>query len=88
MKCEKMAILRSLSKCHSRLTPFIAKNLEKFPELGRQVPEAEERGDVRELIFQGYRIIYLHQTAHVYIAAVTHGSRDLIGMENRPWEVS
>ena len=66
----------------------VTKNLENFPELGRQVPEAEERDDVRELIFQGYRIIYLHQTAHVYVIAVTHGSRDLIGMENKPWEVS
>ena len=28
------------------------------------------------------------RVAHVYIAAVTHGSRDLIGMENKPWEVS
>ena len=34
-----------------------AKKLEDFPELGRKVPEADEREDVRELIFQGYRII-------------------------------
>ncbi len=33
--------------------------LAKFPDIGRKVPEAEERNDVRELIFQGYRIIYL-----------------------------
>jgi len=66
----------------------VTKNLENFPELGRQVPEAEERDDVRELIFQGYRIIYLHQIDHVYIVTVIHGSRDLTGMENKPWEVS
>jgi len=65
-----------------------AKNLEKFPELGRTVPEAEETENVRELIFQGYRIIYLHRSDHVYIIAVMHGSRDLIEMENKPWEVS
>ena len=64
------------------------KNLEPFPELGRKVPEAKERNDVRELIFQGYRIIYLHQPHSVYIIAVVHGSRDLTGMENKPWEIS
>lgn len=65
----------------------VAKNLEKFPELGRIVPEVEETKNVRELIFQGYRIIYLHQPDHVYIVAVMHGSRDLTGIENKPWEV-
>ena len=64
------------------------KNLEAFPELGRTVPEAEETENVRELIFQGYRIIYLHQPDHVYIVAVTHGSRDLTGMERKPWDIS
>ena len=65
----------------------VAKNLENFPDLGRQVPEAEEREDVRELIFQGYRIIYLRQPSFIYIVAVIHGSRDLSGMENKPWDV-
>ncbi len=65
----------------------VTKNLEIFPDLGREVPEAEERDDVRELIFQGYRIIYLRQTGFVYIVAVIHGSRDLSGMENKPWDV-
>ncbi len=32
--------------------------LEDFPKIGRPVPEAESRDDVRELIYQGYRIIY------------------------------
>ncbi len=64
------------------------KNLEPFPELGRKVPEAKERSNVRELIFQGYRIIYLHQPEYVYIIAVIHGSRDLTSTKNRPWEIS
>jgi plasmid stabilization system protein ParE len=37
------------------------------------------------LIFQGYRIIYLRQVDFVYIVAVIHGSRDLAGMGNKPW---
>ncbi|MCF6250398.1 MAG: type II toxin-antitoxin system RelE/ParE family toxin [Methylococcaceae bacterium] len=61
--------------------------LEDFPDIGRGVPEAEERNDVRELIFQGYRIIYLRQSDHVYIVTVIHGSRDLSGMNDKPWDV-
>ena len=61
--------------------------LADFPDIGREVPEAGERENVRELIFQGYRIIYLHQPDHVYIVTVIHGSRDLSGMENKPWEM-
>ncbi len=64
----------------------MTKNLEIFPDLGRKVPEAEEREDVRELIFQGYRIIYLRQTDFIYIVAVIHGSRDLPGMDDKPWD--
>ena len=64
----------------------VVKNLDTFPDLGREVPEAEERDDVRELIFQGYRIIYLRQTNLTYIVAVIHGSRDLSGMEKKPWD--
>ena len=33
--------------------------LHDHPQLGRRVPEAESRDDVRELIFQSYRIVYL-----------------------------
>ena len=58
--------------------------IHNFPELGRKVLEAEEREDVRELIFQGYRIIYLHYPDHVYIVTVIHGSRDLNSMKNIP----
>ncbi len=51
---------------------FVAKviaSVEKLtdhPHIGRRVPEAD-RDDVRELIFQGYRIIYLTETDHLYI---------------------
>jgi toxin ParE1/3/4 len=44
-----------------------AKKLETFPEIGRRVPEAEERIDVRELIFRGYRIIYFIQPESISI---------------------
>jgi plasmid stabilization system protein ParE len=56
--------------------------------LGELYPKQKKLKNVRELIFQGYRIIYLNQPEHVYIVAVMHGSRDLTGMENKPWDVS
>lgn len=61
--------------------------LQDHPRLGRRVPEAEEREDVRELIFQSYRVIYLVEAEHVYILTVIHGSRDLSGQAAKPWEV-
>ena len=62
-------------------------NLEAFPKMGRPVPEAEGRGEVRELIYQGYRIIYLASHDGVFIVTIVHGSRDLERLENKPWEV-
>ena len=41
--------------------------LKDHPRLGRRVPEADDREDVRELIFQGYRIIYLVESEHAHI---------------------
>lgn len=59
--------------------------LYEHPRIGRQVPEAE-REDIRELIYQGYRILYLIQEPPtISILAVIHGSRDLAGIEPRPW---
>jgi toxin ParE1/3/4 len=62
--------------------------LQAHPQLGRRVPEAEDREDVRELIFQSYRVIYLVETEQVSILTVIHGSRDLGGQVSKPWEVA
>jgi addiction module RelE/StbE family toxin len=51
--------------------------LVEFPEMGRHVPETDA-ADVRELIVQGYRIIYqIEAPTRVVILAVVHGRRDL-----------
>jgi len=50
------------------------------------VPEADDRYDVRELIVQGYRIIYLLETEQLIILTVIHGSRNLGQQETKPWE--
>ena len=61
-------------------------SLTEHPQIGRKVPEAD-REDIRELIFQNYRIIYRIKPEHVYIVTVLHGSRDLAGQAVKPWEV-
>ena len=61
--------------------------LKDHPQLGRRVPEAEEREDVRELIFQSYRIISFFDADQVHILTVLHGSRDLGGQAAKPWDV-
>jgi addiction module RelE/StbE family toxin len=61
--------------------------LQEHPKIGRRVPEAKDREDVRELIFQSYRVIYLLEAEQVHILTVIHGSRDLAGQEKKPWEV-
>lgn len=63
-----------------------AEALQEHPKMGRTVPEAD-RDDVRELIYQGYRIIYRTKPDRVQVIAVVHGSRDLAGKEVKPWEV-
>ena len=60
--------------------------LEDYPGMGRRVPEADDREDVRELIVDGYRIIYLLQAEQLEILTVIHGRRDLAGPERNPWE--
>jgi plasmid stabilization system protein ParE len=63
-----------------------AETLTEHPQIGRKVPEAG-REDIRELIFQNYRIIYHIKPEQVYIVTVIHGSRDLAGQEDKPWEI-
>lgn len=63
-----------------------AEKLQDHPQIGRSVPEAN-RDDVRELIFQGYRIIYRTMPHRVQILTVLHGSRDLAARDSKPWDI-
>jgi len=54
-----------------------AERLVDFPESGRHVPEMPSE-NVRELIVQGYRIIYqIEADSRVIVLTVVHGRRDL-----------
>ena len=64
-----------------------AETMLKTPQIGRTVPEFN-RPDLRELIFRGYRIVYLLQDDEAYILRVVHGSRDLFALvRQEPWEI-
>ena len=65
-----------------------AETLLKTPQVGRMIPEFN-RSDLRELIFRGYRIVYLLQNNEILILRVVHGARDLPALVRRePWNIS
>ena len=89
--------LRDLHDYIAKDSPFYAKRfvariiaaverLAEHPQIGRRVPEAG-RDDIRELIFRGYRVVYLTRPDRLDIVTVIHGSRDLAGERPKPWEV-
>ena len=44
--------------------------IEIFPESGSNIPELPERKDLRELVFNNYRIIYRTEKTNTYILTV------------------
>ena len=48
------------------------KRLEEFPLSGRRVPEFEDRPDLREIIFEQFRVVYKVTETHVEILTVRH----------------
>ena len=57
--------------------------LERFPEMGRMVPEVG-RPNIRELIWRKYRVIYRLDPNRINILLFQHGKRPLDpeGLEN------
>lgn len=60
------------------------RRLGSFPESGRKIPEADA-DNLREIIVQGYRVMYRFEVNTVLILAVIHGSRDVSNANNQPW---
>ena len=62
--------------------PFIerllhtTRHLPQFPHSGRAMPEAKNVR-IREVIYQGYRIIYRVLPDAIQVVTVIHGSRDV-----------
>ena len=57
------------------------------PRVGRVVPEKNDK-DVRELLYQHYRILYRIKGEQIEVLTVIHGARDLTALKPAPWEVS
>ena len=60
--------------------------LPEFPEMGRIVTEQNDK-NIRELIYQKYRIVYRVEKERILILAIIHGSRDLSAIDAKPWEI-
>lgn len=61
-------------------------HLEQHPLSGRIVPDLA-RDDIREIIYQHYRIIYwVSSDEQIDIISVVHGSRDLSQVSYAPWD--
>lgn len=61
------------------------RHLPQFPKSGRVMPEADDP-HIREVIYQGYRIIYRLRDETIEIVMVIHGSRNVAGQTPLPWE--
>jgi len=61
-------------------------SLEKFPEMGRTVPEVEEE-TIRELLLHNYRIMYRVEADRILVLTVIHGARDLSQRKPKPWNI-
>lgn len=54
----------------------IIENIALFPKAGRVVPEYQDE-NLREKIFQSYRIVYRLKEDFIEIVVITHSSRQL-----------
>jgi len=62
-----------------------AERLQSAPLLGRVVPEYG-RQDLREVIVQNYRVVYLVRGDEVIVVRVVHGARDFrTVLGPQPW---
>ncbi len=57
------------------------RHLPQFPESGRLMPEAKNP-HIREVLYQGYRIVYRLSPELIEVVMAVHGSRHLGGQEN------
>lgn len=65
-----------------------ARQIQRQPQIGRRVPEAlDAPGDIREILYRSYRMLYRIEPDGVGIIAVVHGARDLASADPKPWEL-
>jgi addiction module RelE/StbE family toxin len=60
--------------------------LTAFPHMGRPAPEAGHQDHIREIIIQGYRVIYrIANDSSVQIVTIVHGARNSANLP-QSWE--
>jgi toxin ParE1/3/4 len=64
-----------------------AERVADHPGAGRVVPENNDE-NVREILYQHYRITYRVKKDEIEMLTVIHGARDLTSLEPMPWDVS
>ena len=64
-----------------------AERVADHPKAGRVVPENNDE-NVREILYQHYRIIYRIKSDDIEMLTVIHGARDLASLERMPWDVT
>jgi toxin ParE1/3/4 len=63
------------------------RHLPQFPQSGRLMPEAKTP-NIREVLYQGYRIVYRLSPQLIEVVMAVHGSRDLSNPNNQPWDIA
>jgi toxin ParE1/3/4 len=64
----------------------VVENAARYPMMGRKMPEAIDE-NVRELLFQKYRIVYRVEASRILVLMVVHGARELDQLDRQPWEI-
>jgi len=54
----------------------VIEQIKQFPQKGRVVPEVQDKS-IREVLYNGYRIIYKVHHDNLLILAIVHGARNL-----------
>ena len=62
------------------------KKLKSYQNMGRIVPEYN-KDEIREIIFQNYRIIYHYDTQQIIILTIFHAARELSKYKIDDWEI-
>ena len=60
----------------AKRTIAIVKDIPKFPQAGRIVPEYNNK-NLREKIYQNYRIVYRIKKNYIEIVAIIHSARQI-----------
>lgn len=65
-----------------------ADRISRYPQAGRSVPEFN-RQDLREIVYRGYRVVYLVEAEAVTILRVVHGARNMADLvRGESWDIA